>query len=114
METIKAPQKRHARFHHPDVLYHVISKTAGGTFFLAPKRGIRDLCAGIVGKALHNHPGLKLYGYAFMSNHIHLIASGSSISIADFMAFVKRELSRRLGIKYNFKGPKWQKRGLGA
>ena len=43
-------QKRHARFHDPATIYHVISKTDNGTFLLAPKKGIKNLCAGIVGK----------------------------------------------------------------
>jgi len=45
-----------------------------------------------------------------MSNHIHLMVSGSPFDIPEFMGFVKREISRRIGIKYELKGPKWHKR----
>ena len=109
MDIIQAPQKRHARFHQSGTPYHIISKTAGGALLLVPKPGIRELCAGVLARAQKNYPGIKLYGYAFMSNHIHLIISGTSVSIADFMAFTKREISRRIGVKYNLKGPKWEK-----
>ncbi len=110
MESTQSHQKRHARFHQPGLPYHVMSKTAGGAFLLTPKPGIRDLCAGVVGKAQENYPNTRLYAYAFMSNHIHLIISGESQDISGFMAFIKREISRRIGIKYNLKGPKWQSR----
>ena len=59
---------------------------------------------------LHLYYNIRLYGYAFMSNHIHLIVSGTSLDISNFMAFTKREISRRIGIKYKISGPKWQKR----
>ena len=77
---------------------------------MAPKPGIRGLCAGVLARAQKNYPGIKLYGYAFMSNHLHLIISGTSLSIADFIAFTKREISRRIGVKYSLSGPKWGKR----
>ena len=92
------------------MLYHIMSKTADGRFFLTPKPGIRPLCAGVVGKAQERYPMVRLYAYAFMSNHIHLMLAGASVDIADFMAYVKREISRRIGIKYSVKGPKWQSR----
>ena len=92
------------------MLYHVMSKTADGRFFLTPKPGIRSLCAGVVGKAQERYPWVRLYAYAFMSNHVHFMLSGTSADIANFMAFVKREVSRRIGIKYSIKGPKWKSR----
>lgn len=110
MNNLGTAQKRHARFHHAGTLYHVMSKTADGKFLLAPKPGIRSLCAGVLGKAQQNYPRVELFAYAFMSNHIHLALRGGSVDISDFMAFLKREISRRIGLKYGISGPKWQKR----
>ena len=110
MDFTERVQRRHVRFHQSGLSYHIISKTNNGAFFLAPKRGVRELCAGVLAKGQQKYPHLKLYGFAFMSNHIHLMVSGSSFDIPEFMGFIKREISRRIGIKYDLKGPKWQKR----
>jgi len=110
MDFTEQAQSRHARFHQPGMAYHIISKTNNGAFLLAPKPGVRELCAGVFAKGQEKSPHLKLHGFAFMSNHIHLMVSGSAFDIPEFIGFVKREISRRIGIKYNLKGPKWQKR----
>ena len=103
-------QTRHAHYIDPSVPYHVVTKTLRGQFILAPKRGVRELCAGVLAKAQLNWPSIKLYGYAFMSNHIHLILQGPPLDFSAFMGFLKRELSRRLGQKYRLPGTLWHQR----
>jgi len=110
MHTSQSPQLRHARYIDPSVPYHVVTKTLRGQFILAPKRGIRELCAGVLAKAQLNWPSIKLYGYAFMSNHIHLMLQGPPSDFSAFMGFLKRELSRRLGQKYRLPGTLWHQR----
>ena len=103
-------QRRHARFQHPGVPYHIISKTIRGEFLLAPKKDVERICLGIVAKAQDNWPKVKLYAAAFMSNHIHMMASGPSCDLSEFVGLIKREISRRLGQKYNLPGPFWDSR----
>ena len=103
-------QIRHARYIDPSVPYHVVTKTLRGQFILAPKKGIRELCAGVLAKAQLNWPSIKLYGYAFMSNHIHLMLQGPPSDFSAFMGFLKRELSRRLGQRYRLPGTLWHQR----
>ena len=110
MHTSQSPQLRHARYIDPSVPYHVVTKTLRGQFILAPKKGIRELCAGVLAKAQLNWPSIKLYGYAFMSNHIHLMLQGPPSDFSAFMGFLKRELSRRLGQKYRLPGTLWHQR----
>lgn len=110
MHTSQSPQLRHARYIDPSVPYHVVTKTLRGQFILAPKKGIRELCAGVLAKAQLNWPTVKLYGYAFMSNHIHLMLQGPPSDFSAFMGFLKRELSRRLGQKYRLPGTLWHQR----
>ena len=104
------PQIRHVRYIDPSVPYHVVTKTLRGQFILAPKKGVRELCAGVLAKAQLNWPSIKLYGYAFMSNHIHLMLQGPPSDFSAFMGFLKRELSRRLGQKYRLPGTLWHQR----
>ena len=110
MHSSQGPQLRHARYIDPSVPYHVVTKTLRGQFILAPKKGIRELCAGVLAKAQLNWPSIKLYGYAFMSNHIHLMLQGPPSDFSAFMGFLKRELSRRLGQKYRLPGTLWHQR----
>jgi len=110
MHTSQSPQLRHARYIDPSVPYHVVTKTLRGQFILTPKKGIRELCAGVLAKAQLNWPSIKLYGYAFMSNHIHLMLQGPASDFSAFMGFLKRELSRRLGQKYRLPGTLWHQR----
>ena len=110
MQCSTSPQIRHARYIDPSVPYHVVTKTLRGQFILAPKKGIRELCAGVLAKAQLNWPSIHLYGYAFMSNHIHLILQGPPADFSAFMGFLKRELSRRLGQRYRLPGTLWHQR----
>ena len=103
-------RRRHARFHLKDVPYHIISKTIRGQFLLVPKKHTASLCAGVVARAQANWPDVKLYGFAFMSNHFHLMVSGESREVSAFVGLIKREISRRLGQKYGLSGPLWHSR----
>ena len=89
MNIPASKQVRHARYIDPSVPYHVVTKTLRGQFILAPKKGIRELCAGVLAKAQLNWPCIKLYGYAFMSNHIHLMLQGPPSDFSAFMGFLK-------------------------
>ena len=60
--------------------------------------------------ARQNWPEVKLYGFAFMSNHIHLMVSGLGNEVSSFVGFIKREISRRLGQRYKLPGTFWHQR----
>lgn len=104
------PQITHARYLQQGMIYHIISKTLRGQFLLAPKKGVSALCGGVVAMARLNWPQVKLYGFAFMSNHIHLMVSGRGDEVSSFVGFIKREISRRLGQRYNLPGSFWHQR----
>lgn len=105
-----ALQIAHARYLQPGMVYHIISKTLRGQFLLVPKKGVSSLCGGVVAKARQNWPEVKLYGFAFMSNHIHLMVSGRGNEVSHFVGFIKREISRRLGQRYKLPGTFWHQR----
>jgi len=103
-------QITHARYLQSGMVYHIISKTLRGQFLLAPKKGVSSLCGGVVAMARQNWPEVKLYGFAFMSNHIHLMVSGRGNEVSSFVGFIKREISRRLGQRYKLPGTFWHQR----
>ena len=114
METSNPPSssspQRHARLHLPKVLYHILSKTIRGEFLMVPKEDVREVTAGVVGKAQENWPDIELHGFAFLSNHFHLMVSGDSREVSVFVGFIKREISRRLGQEYGLSGSFWSSR----
>ena len=103
-DTGQTLQITHARYIQSGMIYHIISKTLRGQFLLAPKKGVSALCGGVVAMARQNWPEVKLYGFAFMSNHIHLMVSGCGNDVSGFVGFIKREISRRLGQHYKLPG----------
>ena len=109
-DTKQTLQITHARYIQSGMIYHIISKTLRGQFLLAPKKGVSALCGGVVAMARQNWPDVKLYGFAFMSNHIHLMVSGRGYDVSGFVGFIKRELSRRLGQRYQLPGTFWHQR----
>ncbi len=61
--------RHHARFHDPNVVYHIISRTFQGALLLTPGPDLNDLIAGVLARAQELFPAVRLYAYAFMSNH---------------------------------------------
>jgi REP element-mobilizing transposase RayT len=102
---------KHARFIDPRVPYHIICKTLQGFHLLRPDQRLvlRELVAGVIGRAQRNYPGVKLFAAAFLSNHFHLMLQGSSYAVVGFVGFCKREISRRWAPKIGWSGPMWGK-----
>lgn len=106
-----AANAHHARFFDPTVVYHITCKTIQNRFLLVPDRRdeLRSLCLGVIGRAQTLYEDVELYFVVFMSNHIHLLLRGQPQSVVRFIAFIKREVSRRWGRQINWRGPMWEK-----
>src|SRR2546428_76474 len=89
--------RHHARFHDPHVVYHVISRTFQGALLLTPGPELNDLIAGVLARAQELYTSVRLFAYAFMSNHFHLMLQGPPAQIPAFVGFLKGEVSRRWG-----------------
>ncbi len=100
----------HARFHDPDTVYHVLFRTFQGRFLLVPDSGgvLVDIMAGVIGRAQENYPNVRLYAYAGLSSHMHLMLKGSPEQIPAFVGFIKREISRRWGAEIDWPGSMWE------
>ena len=52
MDLLTAPKITHrVRYINPDQIYHVMSKTWGGLYLMAPKDGVTETVIGILAKA---------------------------------------------------------------
>lgn len=102
---------KHARYHHPDVVYHGLIRTVQGRFLLRPddKGRLASIIAGVVGRAQVLFPSVRLYADAWMSNHAHLLVKGCFQEVSAFFGFVEREISRRWGPTIGWEGPMFQR-----
>ena len=103
-------QINHARYHCPNTLYHVVSKVFQGRFLLRPELRfrLRGLVLGVIGRAMHVYPDVKVFAKAFMSNHMHLMLQAPPEQFSRFVGFIKREISRRWGSIINWPGAMWE------
>jgi REP element-mobilizing transposase RayT len=99
--------RHHARFHRPDVVYHIISRTFQGALLLTAGSELNDLIAGVLSRAQEQCPDVRLYGYAFMSNHFHLMLQGPSAQVPAFVGFLKGEISRRWAPRIGWRDGLW-------
>ena len=99
----------HARYLPADVAFHVISRVFQGRYLLRPGRQLNRIIGGVIGRAQHVFPSIKLFANAFLSNHMHLMLQGPAPDVAAFVGFVKREISRRWGAHpdINWPGTMW-------
>lgn len=105
----------HARYHDPAIVYHVFFRTFQGRFLLTPDRAgeLNRISAGVIGRALERYSSVVLFAYAILSNHGHLQLQGAADEIPAFIAFIKREISRRWGAVIGWSGAMWEE-GYGS
>jgi REP element-mobilizing transposase RayT len=100
----------HLRFICPNTVYHVVNKTVGGTFLLRPDAATTSVITGVLAQACRKFERVSLFETAVMSNHFHLIMQAPQPDFSLFLAFIKREISRRVGWLHNWKGTFWDGR----
>lgn len=90
---------RHARFHDPDVVYHVMLRVVQGFFLLRPDKHdhLTRLIGGVIHRAQHLYPSVRYFADAWLSNHAHILLQGEPDEISSFVGFLSREVSRRWG-----------------
>ena len=103
----------HLRYQSSEwALHHVVSRCINGYSFLKPTPAIVQICTGVLGRALAMYSTrIKLIHMAFLSNHFHLLLESEDVrSLAQFMQYLKSNLSRELARVHNWQGPMWQSR----
>jgi len=103
---------RHVRYFEQGIPYHIVSRTRGNLFLLTPDLEglLRSTIAGVLAEAKHNWPNISNFGVAVLSNHLHALLaamSGDPRNIVDYIAFAKREITRRWRKEVGWSGSMW-------
>ena len=91
-------------------LVEVTCRTLHSRFLLRPRPELNDLVVGVLGRAQRLY-GVDLCGFAFLSNHFHLLAIvDDALQLARFMGYVNSNLAREIGRLANWREKIWSRR----
>ena len=87
---------------HDYPIFFVTNRCLEERFFFIPKPGIIKIIGSWLAKALKKYgDGIELYGFVFLSNHLHLLLKDTKGQLAKFMWYfqlnVGKALNRHLG-----------------
>ncbi len=83
------------RIHFPNHIYFVTNRCEEERFFLLPRPKIIKLIGAWLGKALKEHGnGIELYGFIFLSSHLHLLLKDTKGQLAKFMWYFQLNLAK--------------------
>jgi hypothetical protein len=92
----------------------VTTRTIHGRYLLLPRPGTNEKIKGVLGRANHLYPNVKIIGYWFLSNHWEaLLEVPDSATLSAFMNHVNANLARLLGDLYNWPEKFWSRRYRG-
>ncbi|MEM6532163.1 MAG: hypothetical protein AAF654_06040, partial [Myxococcota bacterium] len=94
----------HVRYFEKAGVVHVLSRVAAGMALLVPTDELNRIIAGVMGRALAIYPEVRVFAFAFMSNHFHLELEGG-VWIPRFMRYVKGQISLRVKDIVGREGP---------
>jgi len=81
------------RIHLPGDVYHLVSRCTRSLWLIQKRDSDRDLFRFALKKSLPGS-GVRLLGYAAMSNHIHLVVQAGKKPVGDFMRLFLSTLAR--------------------
>ena len=91
-------------------LVEVTSRAVQGRFLLCLSSEVNQAIKGTLGRA-QRYYGLRVVACVFLSNHFHLLLlPHAEKQLADFMRFVKTNLSKQLGRIHGWSGPMLKRR----
>ncbi|MCP4451470.1 MAG: hypothetical protein GY809_08415 [Planctomycetes bacterium] len=101
--------RHHARYHSPEIPYHLIVRTFQGRPLLSPNQRFRAVAVGVIARGLTVYNSIRLFAYAALSNHLHLEIQGQPHEIPRFVAYLKRELTKRWRTEINWTDSIWHR-----
>ena len=94
----------------PKTLVEVSTRTVHSRLLLRPSNALNEIVLGILGRAQELY-GVGLCGYAFASNHYHLLlVVDTAKQLAGFMAYFNSNLAREAGRLADWKEKFWSRR----
>lgn len=99
------------RWFVPGVVYEITTRTIQERYLLLPSTGVRELVLGVLARGALLYPGVHLHGFAYLSNHCHLLASADDgAHLAHYIGYVNSNVARELGRIHQWRGPFWGRR----
>ena len=93
----------------PSIYRLMTIRTVRGEMWLRPDKHNRRLIGGIIAR-YQEILGIKIYAYAVLSNHIHLLIKAPKGNADEFAENIHREISRRINWRYRREGSLWARR----
>jgi hypothetical protein len=99
------------RWFVPNTVYEFTTRTIQERFLLRPSPLVRRIVLGVLARGLFFYPAVRLYAFAFLSNHWHaMLSSSDGEQLAEFMGYVNGNVSRELGRIHRWRGTLWGRR----
>lgn len=99
------------RWFVPCVVYEITTRTIQERYLLRPSTGVRDLVLGVLARGALLYPRVHLHGFAYLSNHCHLLVSADDgAQLARFVGYVNSNVAREIGRLHDWRGPFWGRR----
>lgn len=92
---------------YPNETFLLTRKCIGDFFLLTPSEDINRRFLYSLALAQHHFP-VKLHGYTFMSNHIHLVVTDPTGDLGSpFIGLLNSLVAKNVNFKHKLKGPVW-------
>ena len=78
----------------PGQTYLITRRCSERRLFLKPIKEINEIVRYGLGLSLERFAGIKLHGYVFMGNHMHLVLTDEDGVLSDFMAYLCAHIAR--------------------
>ena len=99
------------RWFLPGVVYEITTRTTQERYLLRPSPGVRELIIGVLARGALLYPDVCIHGFAFLSNHYHLLASANDgEQLARFVGYVNSNIAREVSRTHSWSGPFWGRR----
>lgn len=99
------------RWFLPGVVYEITTRTIQERYLLRPTPGVRELIIGVLARGSLFYPNVYIHGFAFLSNHYHLLASADDgHQLARFVGYVNSNIAREVSRVHSWSGPFWGRR----
>lgn len=97
------------RMYSSDGVYFVSARTVRAHMFFRPSNEVNEIVGGVLAKAVQRY-GIEVYGFVFLSNHLHLIVRVRDGVLSRFMQYLLANLARKVGRLVGWSGPFWEGR----
>jgi REP element-mobilizing transposase RayT len=101
---------RPLRHLEPGSFYFVTTRCLESRFFLRPDPELRAQSGAWLARALERSPGITLYGFLAMSNHLHMVLRDECGELPSFMHYYLGNLARSVNALRGRSGPVFHRR----